>query len=341
MIRLSAIGDVVVTTPVSRALRSAFPDAYICWVVEPKSRDMIIGNPHLDDVLVWDRSRSRGLLHQWKSYRWLSSELRSRAFDVAIDFQGLLRSGLVAKMSGARYRIGNTECKEPAEWFYTHRVPRPCTSTSSRQRCLDLLKPLDIHTTDRRMVIPIDSVDREACRAVLDSNDLKPGQFACFAPVTTWAHKHWFDERWGALADGIRDDLGLNPVFLGGPGDSPKIARILAGMRGSGLDLAGKTTLKLAAAILEQSRLTVAVDTGLLHIAAGVGTSLIGLCGASYWPGFRDYENFTLVREPFPCSPCLHHPICTQTDCMRTITPRHVLALCRERLAESGPRLGV
>src|SRR5438067_993855 len=91
LIRLSAIGDVVVTTPVSRALRAAFPDAYLAWVVEPKSAGALRANPFLDDVIVWERHPHAPLPKQLAAYRWLRRELRTRRFDVAIDFQGLLR----------------------------------------------------------------------------------------------------------------------------------------------------------------------------------------------------------------------------------------------------------
>src|SRR5947208_2431526 len=90
LIRLSAIGDVVVTTPVTRVLREAFPQAYLAWVVEPKSAGALRANPFLDEVIVWERHPHESLPKQLGAYRWLRRELGARRFDVAIDFQGLL-----------------------------------------------------------------------------------------------------------------------------------------------------------------------------------------------------------------------------------------------------------
>src|SRR5206468_9005759 len=123
----------------------------------------------------------------------------------------------------------------------------------------------------------------------------------CLAPATTWAHKHWLDARWAIVADRLREEFGLQPAFLGGPADGARVGRIRAAMRGSALDLTGRTTLREAAAILASARVALAVDTGLLHIGAAVGAPLVGVCGASYWPGFQDYDDFRLVRAPFPC----------------------------------------
>jgi heptosyltransferase-1 len=370
LIRLSAIGDVVVTTPVTRALRSALPDSRIAWVVEPKAEAVLRDNPFVDDLIVWDRASGRPFGRQIGAYRRLRQQLRGRRFDVAIDFQGLLRSGLLAWLSGAPIRVGNTQTKEPAGCFYTHRVPRPSRTRSSRQRCLDLLRPLGIETEDRRMVMEFRAADADSARRLLIESGLPappPEQsairlparcggnpqsanrnpqsgylrdtevirnpqssYACLAPFTTWPHKHWRGDRWAVVADLLRDEEGLFPVFLGGAADQPRVRDILAAMRGPAADLCGRTSLSEAAATLAGSAVVVAVDTGLLHMAAAVAAPLVGLCGASYWPGFEDYSNFRLIREPFPCSPCLHHPICRHVDCMEAIIPIAVLAACRD-----------
>ncbi len=338
LIRLSAIGDVVVTTPVSRAIREAIPDAYVAWVVEPKAREVVEGNPYLDEVIVWDRGRGGSLGAQLAAYRRLRRELRgpesTPRFTVAIDFQGLLRSGLMALLSGARLRIGNTGCKEPVEWLYTARVPRPTDTRSSRQRCLDLLRPLGIESRDRRGVFPVTEEHFRSALATAEQAGLPPGaRYACLAPMTTWPQKHWLPERWAVVADRLRAEHGLTSLFLGGPGDRENVAAICGQMAGPAVNLCGRTTLKEAGALLSGAAVVAAVDTGLLHIAAAVGAPLVGVCGASYWPGFQDYDDFRLVRVTFPCSPCLHHPICRNTDCMQALAPDRVLAACRELLA--------
>jgi heptosyltransferase-1 len=345
LVRLSAIGDVVVTTPVTRALREALPDAYVAWVVEEKSADLLMANPYLDEVIIWPRStwrQLRGPARYAQQARFLA-DLRRRRFGVAIDFQGLARSAWLTFVAGARHRVGNTRTREGSGLFYTIRVPRP-SQPGSRQRCLDLLRPLGIESQDRRMVVAVTPEDRQFATTFLERHGLTSGvqafrrsgiqadlperlnartperlSYVCLCPATTWANKHWLEERWAALADALRERLGLLPVFMGTRADLPMLERIRAAMRVAPTIAAGETSLRGAAALLEGARAVVSVDTALMHIGVAVGTPTVGLCGPSFWPGFEDYEGFRLIRKPVPCSPCLRHPTCAHFDCMRAI----------------------
>lgn len=334
VIRLSSIGDVVVTTPVSRALREALPDAYLAWVVEPKAAAVLEGNPYLDEVIVWERRRGPHLVVDLLR---IGRVLRARRFDWAVDCQGLLRSALLARLSGARRVVGNRHAKERADLLYDIRVPRDPNDPSSRQRCLDLLRPLGVESRDRRMVIPVSDVERAAARRILERAGLPPGaRYACLVPATTWPHKHWFEDRWSELANGIRARLGLTPVLMGAAADVPMTERIRAAAPAS-RNVAGATSLKEAAAVLEGAALTVAVDTALMHLSVAMGTPTVALVGASWWVGFQDYDRFVLLREPLPCSPCLHRPTCGgRIDCMRAIAPERALAAAEDLLASAG-----
>jgi heptosyltransferase-1 len=321
LIRLSAIGDVVVTTPVTRALREAWPDAFLAWVVEEKAADVLNGNPFLNEVIVWPRSswqrQARGLSLMRLHSRFIT-DLRRRRFDVAIDFQGLARSAGLGLAAGARHRIGNTNTREGSGLCYTLRVPRP-SEPSSRQRCLDLLQPLGIQSRDRRMVVAVEPDDRAFAVDFLARHEVGRCPYICLCPATTWPNKHWREERWAQLADTLRQRLDFIPIFMGGPADLPMLNRIQSAMRGTAVIAAGETSLRGAAALLEGAHAVVSVDTALMHLGVAVGTPVIGLCGPSYWPGFQDYEGFHMIRKPLPCSPCLRHPTCAHFDCMRAI----------------------
>jgi heptosyltransferase-1 len=328
---------------------------------------VVVGNPDLDDVIVWPRQAWKRELagpgapaRHARRALGLARALRSRRFDVAVDFQGLLRSALLVYASGAPHRIATAGTREGSDRFYTIRLPRT-GDLSSRQRCLDLLQPLGIRSTDRRMVVAVTDADRAAAARLLAEVGVPAGApYACLCPATTWANKHWSESGWAAVARGLAG-RGVTPVFLGAGGDLPLIERInglWAGEDGwriedekavgsvrsadqrpqSGSEtpavLAGKTTLKQAAALLEGAAVSAAVDTGLLHIGVAVGARMVALCGPSYWPGFQDYasERVRIARKPFDCSPCLRHPTCHHTPemeayaCMLALTPAEILA---------------
>jgi heptosyltransferase-1 len=336
LIRLSAIGDVIVTTPVVRALREALPDAFLAWVVEPRAKDLLAGNPYLDDVIVWDRPKgalSPAML--WNAHR----ALKPYRFDCAIDFQGLMRSALLARLSGAREIIGNTGAKESAELLYTVRVRKSQEDLSNRKRCLDLLRPVGLASRDRRMFVPVEALHEGEAARILEEEGVPAGSgYACFVPATTWAQKHWFEDRWAALADLVRNRMGLVPVVMGAADDRPMAERIREQSAWGCAIVAGRTSLTTAAAVLRGAALTVSVDTALMHASVAVGTPPVALCGASYWPAFADYENFRVVREPLACSPCLRHPVCGgRFDCMRALDAERVYAAATEMLNRPNP----
>jgi heptosyltransferase-1 len=321
LIRLSAIGDVIVTTPVLRALREALPEAHLAWLVEEKAADILQGHPMLDEVIVWPRAtwqrEAPGLAGMIRNARFMAY-LRRRQFDVAIDFQGLLRSAWVGVAAGIRHRIGNTRTRECSGMLYTIRVSRP-EEPSSRQRCLDLLRPLGIESRDRRMVVSIGSEEREFAAEFLSLKGVGSRPYVCLCPATTWPHKHWIEERWAQLADALQERLQVVPVFMGARADLPMLDRIQSAMSSAPVIAAGETSLRGAAALLEGARVVVSVDTALMHVGVAVGTPVVGLCGPSYWPGFQDYEGYQMIRKAVPCSPCLRHPTCAHFDCMRAI----------------------
>ena len=227
--------------------------------------------------------------------------------------------------------------------LYQIRLPRSKSDTSSRQRCLDLLRPLGVESTDRRMHMAFSDEHRAEARRMLDEEGVRPGDdYACLVPATTWGQKHWFDQSWAGLADLLWSRFGWHSVIMGGPGDVPMAERIRSGSRAVCAVAAGKTSLKTAAALLEGARVTVAVDTALMHASVAVGTPTVGVCGASYWPGFQDYETFALVREPMECSPCLRRPTCGgRFDCMQALTPERVLDAARGLLGHEPGGAGV
>ena len=337
IVKLSSIGDVVMTTPVAKALRQAAPDAYIAWVVEDKAKDMLVGNPYLDEVIIWKRNstsrsvrkRASGLL---LGFARLTPVLRARRFDIAIDFQGLLRSGLVTSLSGARYRVGYDSAREGAVLFYNMRLPSRELRVRGPQQYLNMLRVLNIFADDLDMYVPIGEDESAFARSFLaEAASVNPGyeKVVSLCPATTWKQKHWTEDGWAHLADILVSEHNALPVFLGSMADCALVGRIRAMMKFGAADATGKTDLKQAAAIMKQSDLTIAVDTGLMHAAMAVDCPTVGIFGPTRWKHLAGKETFSAVVKEFPCMPCLRHPSCKQFDCMRAVTPEDVLTAAR------------
>ncbi len=328
IVKLTAIGDVLMATPVARALRKAFPESYIAWVVERKAADVVMGNPYLDDVIVWQRSISGSfpnrLGHFTRSALALSRTMRAGRFDVCVDLQGLIRSAGVCVLSGARRRIGFADGAEASPLFYHEKYQPESPDLNAQQRNLDILRTLGVHSTDTAMHMPVGDVDRAFADGFFRERGIDGERVVSFCPATTWVNKHWTPEGWARVSDLLAEKHGIRSLILGSKADV-KLADEIAGIaHAKPVVSAGCTTLKQAGAIMERSIAVVGVDTGLLHMSVALDRPTVGLFGASAWRCFLKKPNFLWVAKEFPCSPCQRHPTCKDVDCMRAITAEEV-----------------
>lgn len=329
IVKLSSIGDVVMTTPVAKALRQAVPDAYIAWAVEDKAKDVLIGNPYLDEIIIWNRrSTSRSVRERASGLvlglARLTPVIRSRKFDLAIDFQGLLRSGLVTWSSRAGWRLGFDNAREGGTMFYNLRFPAKQRRVRGPQQYLSMLETLGIFSEDLDMHMPVSADDRAFAKDFIARE--AGSRIIALCPATTWPHKHWTETGWAELADALISAHDATPVFMGSPADAGLVGRIQDRMKHKAASAVGKTTLNQAAAIIQMSGLVIAVDTGLLHISLALDRPTVGIFGPTQWQHFPKKDNFVVAAKELACMPCMRHPTCRQYDCMTLLTTQEVLA---------------
>lgn len=189
IVRLSAIGDVVNTLPAATVLRETYPDAYIAWVVEDKAKDIIEGNPLLDDVFVLQRSRWQHLLKNpitfikgLKEIKHSIENIRRRKFDVVFDFHGNLRSGLITSSSGGRLRVGfDRFASKEGNFLFTNRKVHIANHKIKRTgKFLSLLKSFSLDTPRRETDIYVP----EETKANVDRflNNIEGGGACCCDP---------------------------------------------------------------------------------------------------------------------------------------------------------------
>ncbi len=339
VIRLSSIGDVVMSTGVVELLRRYYPNAHIAWAVEQRSAEVILGNPYIDEVIVWPRVRSIRRLSEFAAdasemVRYIR-ELRAKQFDIAVDLQGLARSAVVMAGSGAAVRIGFKDSGEGSTLTCTDIVAPKKGCTRAGEYYVWSLSALGIETMDYHLHVPVPPAAKTHALDFLKSQGLKAGEpFICLCPATTWRQKHWVEERWSELADRFHDRHGIRSVILGGPADSAMAGRIVEKARSEPIVAAGKLHLKESAALVAAASLVVTVDTGLLFIAISQDTPAVGIFGPTV-SGHLAAEPFvTVLQRPFPCAPCRRTRwTCADFDCMRAIEVDEVLQAAEARLA--------
>ena len=335
LVRLSAIGDIVFASPLVSALRRACPQAHIAWLVQPECSALLDHHPDLDETIVcplghWRRLwRERRLRELSAGVRSLRQTLRLRRFDLALDLQGLLKSGLLARLSGAPVRIG-LGSREGSQWLMTRTVARGGDPRRIGSEYLYLAQALGLPVDSFEMAVHYSPADAELAQETLVRERLSAG-YAVLCPFTTRPQKHWFEERWVALANRLGSDLGLVPVLLGGPGDQAAAERIAGGAEGRLVSLVGRTSLTEAAALIDGADLLVAVDTGLGHMGIAFGTPSLLLFGSTRPYLDTTRANARVLYHPLPCSPCKRRPTCDGAfTCMREIEVAEVLAAARD-----------
>ena len=271
IVRLGALGDIVHTVPLAAALRRGLPGAAaIDWVVDERYAGLLDMVPDLDRRIVL-RTRGRPAPAAWRALR---RTLREVSYDVALDVQGLGKSALVARLSGARRVVG---FRAPflrerwARWLYTETTD-PGRPRHVIDRNLGILGALGV--ADRAWSFPI----RIGAPSPIEAP--RGGDYVVINPNAAWATKCWAPERYGAVAEHVGRVHGLACVVIWGPEDEARAAAVVASSGGAAA-LAPPTDLAELASLLRAAALLVSGDTGPLHLAAALGTPVVGLYGPS------------------------------------------------------------
>lgn len=274
IVRLSHIGDAVLTMPLVCQLREHFPQAYIAWAAEPAAAKVLAGHPAIDRLLVVERNWSKSPAGWWRMRR----TLRREQFDIAIDPQSLLKSSLLAALSGAPIRIGmgGQHGREGSRWL-NNRLILP-KSSHLLDRTLELLHALGLDIpAEKKFRYPLDEAARNKIDQLCSVNGWNP--LVVINPGASWPSKQWIPERFGSVAEHLHQRYGRKVlVTWAGEAERALAERVVYASRRLA-QAAPATTLPELAALCARAELFIGCDTGPLHIAAAVGTPCLGLYG--------------------------------------------------------------
>jgi lipopolysaccharide heptosyltransferase I len=330
-VKLSAIGDVVQTLPALEAIKRTFPESRIDWVVEEAAAGILEGHPLINRLLV---SRRKAWLRMMKKpaifFQGLAGiagfirDLRRTRYDIAIDFQGLLKSGAVIGLARAGRKIGFDKTRELSWLFLNERLPPYDIEKHALERYLDVARHLGAKDPSPACTLP---VEREI---TIMEQKLKPlgkngRAIVVINPVARWKTKLWEERKFAELADRLASERNAAVIFTGGAGDGEIVDRIRSLMKEAAENWTGKTSLKELAALASLADLFVTTDTGPMHLAAAAGAKVLALFGPTapwrtgpYGPGH------IVVRTGVGCSPCFKRK-CEDVRCMRGITVEEVM----------------
>ncbi len=322
IVKLGAIGDIVHTLPALAAVRSALPDAELSWVVEKRSAEILRGNRAIDHLIEIDtRSLRReravaGLLHR---FRQQVHPLRGSKFEIAIDFQGLLKSAVIAKLSGAKKRYGFSRpaLREPASRILlTDGIDIPERTHVVRKNLILAAAALQIPLPETRFEFPVFTGKSH----VLEAEGVASragGSFAILNPAGGWVTKLWPAANFGALADLLWERFGLISVITAGPREE-EIAAAVAAASLTGKAITARPSLKGFFELAKRARVYIGGDTGPTHLAVAAGTPVVGIFGPTEWwrNGSTDHRDICVERTDIACRINCHRRTCSKWICM-------------------------
>ena len=338
IVRLSALGDIVHALPVLAAIKHAMPNAQVDWVVEENYASILsIASGLRKRVIVRARRSfetadtvSFGGL---RGYHAAAKYLWNQDYDAALDLQGLIKSAIWARISFADRVIGfdPPNLREPQAAFLYSETVTPVDAKHVIHKNLSILSALGI--TPGALDIPLNPQASADTIAAIDTAGGRRG-YVVLNPGAAWPNKRWPPERFGALAAALRDRTGLRSLVTWGPAETD-LATAVVNASGGSASLAPATSVSDLAVLMREAALVVSGDTGPLHIAAAMGTPLVGLYGPTWPERNGPWEPNDVVISRANVCVCHHKRQCLRgAPCINEITLDEVVTASSKRLGK-------
>lgn len=345
IMRVGAFGDILMGTPLLAALRDAYPDAHLTWLVEHSQAQAINANPFIDEYIQWDGDYWTKMIKRRFYPLWLvralrlQQSLRTRHYDIFISFQPeewpLLLRGVHAPLTVGvfdtfRRFYRATETSRNTR-FYTYAYAHPLPNHRIDQYLLTL-KALGLPSeVSRQMSIGYTEDDQAHTRQFLSAHGVSAqDRLVVLTPFTTWPTKCWPAECYAELGDALARWSGCRIVIIGSGEEREALQALAAQMQRRPIVAAGDLTFRQMAALVNRAELLVSGDTGPMHVATALQTPQVAIFGSTgpQWYGPKT-GTFRSLLHPVPCGPC-DQKFCTQTGenvlrCLQLITVEEVL----------------
>lgn len=346
IVKMSAVGDVVMSLPALEVIRRRYPEAEIDWLVEPPAAGVLLKHSALNRVIISPRRqlgrlvRAGRLIQARRLLRSFRREFRDREYDVVLDLQGLIKSAALVWQAHGRRKIGFARTRERTGWALNEKMPAYDPDRHAALRYLDAAvylggdwpeplpekyyePPAEAMLEAGKLLAPLIGTGPATSN---DDCEFIPGPqcgLLVLNPGAKWETKCWPLDHWRALAARLTAETDFKLVVTGGPDDEP-LGRAISEAAGERvLDLCGRTTLPVLAAVMAEADLVVTGDTGPMHLAAAVGASGLAIFGPTRpWRTGPFGGHFKILTPPVDCLGCLKKHC--QRPCLELLSPETV-----------------
>ncbi len=328
IVRLDRLGDVVLSTPVIKAVREVCPEAYIAFLARRHAVDVLKGNPYLDEVIVYEKEgREKSFVRNVQFIRLL----RRKKFDIALVLHPTKRTHLLVSLAGIRETVGYNR-----KWGFllTTRIPhnKQYGLKHEIEYVLDILRYTGLEPKDKALYMPVNNAAEKNIDSVFRDNGIKEDDICVTVnPGASCISKKWGAEKFARVADALIKNFGAKIIIISGRTDQALAARVASLISGNCLDLSGKTSIAEVASVLRRSKLFISNDSGPVHIACAVGTPVIAIFGRSdrglspqRWGPTG--KNDIVLHKDVGCDECLAHNCKRGFKCLEAITADEVVA---------------
>ncbi|MCX7816204.1 MAG: lipopolysaccharide heptosyltransferase II [Syntrophales bacterium] len=323
------IGDAVMTIPAIRAIRKAYPEAYIGVLAKPWVADVYQLLPEVDEtVYFYDPGIHQGAIGKIR----LARELRKKEFDIAILLQNAMEAAIITSLAGIKIRAGyNTDLRG---FLLTHSVllRKELKHVHQTLYYLEMVKALGCQNNETEVKLEPDEDVKRRIVELIDRYDLKNKKIVGIAPGATYGPaKIWPLERFAKVADLIKERGNTTVLLFGSKNDRRITSMVKSICRHETIDLGGRTSLREAFALISCCNLFISNDSGLMHLAAAFGVPTVAIFGSTNPKTTSPLGPKTkVIYKNVPCSPCLRKKCPTDFRCMLLITPEEVFESAKE-----------
>ena len=326
IVRLGSLGDIIHTIPAAAAIRRTYPNAAIDWLIDVRHRDLLDLVPVVDRKIAIDTSRVGSL---WS----VLGELRRAHYDAALDLQGLLKSAVRARLSGAARVLGfpaDLLRERAARVFYTETAGEPEPHVIDKN--LSMLRAIGVRMPD--VAFPLKDRNPGIAGEARSRLGLAGGTpFALINPGAAWPNKRWPPVYFAELSRALAKRHGLRSLVLWGPGEQP-LADAVAMASDNTAAVSPPTSVADLVSLSKAAALMISGDTGPLHIAAAAGTPIVGIFGPTDPMRNGPWAQDDLVVSRYGACACHYQRQCRIAGwCLLDISPREVMELVDRRLA--------
>ncbi len=344
VLRLSAVGDVIRTLPAVKALKEQVPSSSITWIVEEPSQTFLESQPEVDSVILFPRKRwtkgMKSLGTVWQTIgemRRFVAGLRKRKFDVALDFHGILKSGLLSFLSGSRKRIGydRSSTKEGNFLFSNVKVRLPKEKISRFARNFALLRGMGLEVRDVKYSLHIPAADREHVGSFLKSSEPPRNRpLIAIHPGTSIKafFKRWPPDQYARLADRLVRELRATVLFTWGTEELEWVESIRRQMEEPSLLGPRTESLTMLGEVYRRCDLYIGGDTGPMHVASLMGIPVVVIYGPTDPIENEPFGNHIKIRKEVGCNPCHNYP-CKELLCVKAVSADEVFKATKEILS--------